>query len=218
MELNEIKLTWNEMNDDFQRLNGAVTTTQKEQSNKRVKIALNREPIFGVILASISLILSGSFIADHFATWTQIPWLSLPALLVHGFLILILGQSILQLIAVSKLDLSQPITEAQNNLLKINALNLKATKAAILIGTTIWFAFPMVLIQALTTPEIISKVSPGWIAANVAFGFACIAAAFTTAKRMAPNHKITIALDHLLSGNAIKEAQNEIDNIKQFSS
>lgn len=218
MELNDLKPTWNEMNDNIQRLNSAMITTLADQSNKSIKASLTRQPIFGVILASISMLGSGSFLADNFATWAQNPWLSLPGLLVHAFFIFILGQSILQLIAISKFDLAQPITEAQDNLLKIRSLNLKSTKSAILIGTTIWFTFPMMLIQSITTPEVISQFSLAWIIANIAFGFACIAAAITITKRIAPDHKIVIALDKLLTGKAIADAQNDINHLKQFSS
>lgn len=217
MELEELKAGWNSVNnrlDDVlvvqNALKKAVLSGQTKSSTSRLKIG----PICELVVGSLTVLLSGGFMADNFAKILRAPTSAIPFGLLYGLGIFTIWLSIRLLIMVSGLDYAEPIVDTQRKIAALRSLRVRATQFMMLMGLPLWIIFPLVAGQAIFGFEFVQAVDKPWVFANVLFGVVVSAAIILAARRFGGQSRVWKKIDDALAGREIVRAQELLADIE----
>ena len=128
-------------------------------------------PALDIAFSIMVLLLAGTFLGNHWRTWSLVG----PASGVIIAAILLLIDSIRQLSLVSKIDWSGTVVEIQCSLSRLRMATIRQFKWIILLSPLVGFCGLIVglqwLLDLLPEPHFIfDKLNPWWTAANFVFG------------------------------------------------
>jgi hypothetical protein len=213
MELNELKASWIELNSKVNHMEEALNATTITQ---KVQAPLRKEPTLEIVIGALTLLWTGGFMGDNFGAFAIKPALALPALFIHCLAIAVIAHSIWQLVLIQKLEWTQPVVETQTRLAEIKRFRVKGAKQFFAASLTGWFAFPILLLQTLLGPSVLTKVNPFWILSNIAFGFIVIIGIILVSHRIGDSHSVTNKFNEFLAGTPVTLAERELKSLSEF--
>ncbi len=124
-----------------------------------------------------------------------------------------------QLIAIARLDVSQPVVQLQRRLERLGVERIRATVAAVVLGPLVWVPVLLVFAEGVLGVDLTRVLSQAWIVANVALGVVVVAAALWVARRYANRVMGWPVLRRLLrdlAGHSINDALRFLDELQQL--
>ncbi|MBX3117925.1 MAG: hypothetical protein KF784_02595 [Fimbriimonadaceae bacterium] len=215
MERQEMLNAWSELQARVEKCTAQQTRLQEQlQQSKTVSIRrrTQRSPIWDLIVAGVTAIAVGGFMAGNIQELLAAPAAGLPAIAVFAFAIYLIHVSVRQLILSSELDFSKAVTETQTQLTKLRKLRLQATQWTFILALPLWFVFPILLGQMLIGAELIFALHPAWLFGNVVFGLAMIPPIYWVMKKS----KYAQFLQDTIVGKEVAEAEGFLREIEAF--
>jgi len=167
-------------------------------------------------LCVCALLLAGSLLGNHWRDWPLV--VPSAATLIAAIVLLI--DSVRQLVCVSELDWSGPVAEIQCSLERLRGARIRQFKWAILLGPLVGFCLLIVGIQSLFdwfsgfSFSIADKLNHPWVLGNYAFGVLFIPLGYAIARMLAKRFHGHAwwqnALDGI-SGKSLKAAAQELE-------
>jgi hypothetical protein len=124
-----------------------------------------------------------------------------------------------QLAALGELDYGGPVLEIQARLEAIRLRRLRDTQLALALGPLIWVPVLIVGMKGVLGVDAYALFSHAWIAANVVFGVAVLAAAWWASRRYAGRVDGSLRLRrlmHSLAGHNVNRAIRHLDELRSF--
>lgn len=218
MELDDLKQSWQEADrklDASLRLNTVrlyVTTLNKAET------ALRRLSWFLWLdlLIDIPIVVGlGSFIADHLAE----PRFVIPAMALDLFVIVLMGLSIRQLVALGGTDPGEPVVALQKRTESLRIERLRATKLTLLVSPLIWIPMLIVGLKGFLGLDAYSIFDHAWLISNVLFGLAVIPLAIWISRRYADRMERSPLVRRVmrdLAGYNLNAAQDYLGRLARF--
>lgn len=174
MELAELQRQWQRLDQKLERTLKLESEMFRLAVTQPARRRINRAavwPAFDIALCSGVLLFAGSFLHDHWGVWSLVG----PAFVVMFAAILLLSDSIRQLIHVSEIDWDGTVVEIQTSLSQLRISTIRQFKWVILLCPLVGFCGLIVGLQWLVDrlPQqhfILDKLNPWWVGANYAFG------------------------------------------------
>lgn len=173
-------------------------------------------PAIDVAFSAIVLLMLGSFVYDHRQDWRIV----LPSLIVAFGAILLLADSIRQLLRIVELDWTGPVAAIQQSLNGLRVAKIRQFKWVILLSPLVGFCGLIVglhgLFEWLADGQllILDKLHPRWVIANVLFGVLFIPAGHALAgylaKRCERRSWWQSVLDDI-AGTSLKKARLDVE-------
>ena len=102
------------------------------------------------------------------------PYLLWRAVDVLAFAVAMTATTIYQIVRARRLDYSGPLTEIQLEVERLQLIEYRAFKWALLGGIVVWLPAAMALFEALFTVDVLARVDLAWLVSNVVFGLALL--------------------------------------------
>jgi hypothetical protein len=218
VELDDFKVRWEEQDrkwDQSIRLNRqlfqAVKLGKAETALYRLSFWLWIELVFTFVGA----ILVGSFIGDHF---TEVEFL-IPAILLHLFVVALLGTSIRQLVGIAQINFADPIITNQKKLEKLRMERIWTTKWVLLLSPLLWTPLFIVMMKGLLDVDIYSGSGLRWVVANLLFGLLVIMIFIWASRRYATKWENSSFIQRLLrdlAGHNMNRATEFLTSLSEF--
>jgi hypothetical protein len=222
MELDEMKLAWNELNRRIEESDALNTNLRREIKVDKAQSALHRWlwlPAGELVLALIGCIWSGGFLADNYHLALQGPWGAMPALVFFLLSIFSVVAAVRQLVAIGSIDYAAPVLVIQRQLLQARRLRIRLTQWGLLAWLPLWPLFMIFLVQVLLEFDMYRQFGVAWIASNVVFGLVIGAGAAWAAYRYAGRLKRWPAFAWLsdeIAGRSLVKAMRQLDEVARF--
>jgi hypothetical protein len=176
-EMKEVWTTHDEKLDQCIRLNRqllkAGTLSKAHSATRRMGWA----PALEALMWFAIIVSLGSFISRHVAEIR----LSLCAAALDVYAIGMLAATIRQIVALSQIDYSGPVTTIQKQFAMLRVLRIRITQRSLLGGTIVWAPFLIVAARAFLGLDLVNGLWL-WLWANVAFGVCLIPLALWLSK------------------------------------
>jgi len=178
MELDDLKAEWQAVSERL------ATIERRLEAPSQVRQRLNAAEQDGglrlvhatlwyeVTLGIVAVLLVGSYLGDQYATLR----FALPAALLQLGAIGVLGVALWQLVTLHQLDYSAPILEVQQRLARLQRVRANANRLVLLASPLLWALLAVVVPHALAGFDVVAAFGGRWVAGNVAFGVAVLAA------------------------------------------
>lgn len=183
MELDDLKRRWDEQDrqvDAVLRLNARLLEAASRRAAGPVLRPLALGLVTELVLNAILVILTGSFLADHFPE----PRFAVPGALLHLAGIALLGGTIRQLVFLKAVDWSAPVLEVQKRLAAARLERVRVTTGIFLVSPLLWAALFVVGFRAIGVDAWTAFGVP-YVAGNFVFGVVALAAGTLLARRLA---------------------------------
>jgi hypothetical protein len=173
-------------------------------------------PALDVVFCIGILVLTGSFLGDHWNIWS----LAGPASILIIAAIMLLIDSIRQLALVSGIDWSGTVVDIQSSLSRLRIAKVRQFKWVILLSPLVGFCGLIVGLQWLLDrlPEqhfIFDKLNPSWVVANYVFGVLFIFFGHVIVRILAEQFSNRGWWQHVLdgiSGSSMTKAEAELES------
>jgi hypothetical protein len=133
----------------------------------------------------------------------------------------ILAAGIAQYVSVAQMKYDVPVAAIARALDKAKLLRARTALWTIVLAPLMWTPLIIVTLRALGGIDTISAFGPWWVAANLAFGFAVLAAALVIARRgrskAASSSLFGRAMD-VLSGRPMRMAAEQLEALRRYES
>jgi len=174
MQLEELQREWQRLDEKLDRtlnVESKVLRLPVAQPARRRVHRLAIWPALDIALCVGILLVTGSFVGDHWNAWSLVG----PAVVVMIAAIMLLIDSIRQLDLVSKIDWSGAVVGIQSSLSLLRLAKIRQFKWIVLLCPLVGFCGLVVGLQWLLDwlPEqhlILDKLNYWWVASNYAFG------------------------------------------------
>jgi hypothetical protein len=222
MELDDMKLAWNELNRRIEHSDALNATLRREIKVDKAQSALRRWlwlPAGELVFALIGCAWSGGFLADNYSLVLQGPWGAVPALIFFLLSIFSAVAAVRQLVAIGSIDYAAPVLAIQRQLLLIRRLRIRLTQWGLLAWLPLWPLFMIFVVQMLLEFDIYRHFGLAWLAINVAFGLVVGAGVMWVAYRHAGWLKRWPAFAWLgdeIAGRSLIKAVRQLDEVAQF--
>jgi len=172
-------------------------------------------PALDIAFALAVLLFTGSFLGNHWKTWSLVG----PAIVVHIAAILFCIGTIHHLLRLSKIDWGGTVVDIQSSLSRLRMAKIRQFKWIILLSPLVWICSLIVGLQWLLDWRpgqhfILDELNPWWVAGNYAFGVLFVAFGHVVvgflAKRFGSRGWWQRALDDM-SGSSLKKARSELE-------
>jgi len=213
MELDELKANWKSVNDRL----GRLEEIQAVAAGRRKSNRLRAEPIFELVVAILTVVWCGNFLADHWSKVVAQPVGAIPAVLLDLLGIFQLGLAIRQIAMVSQLDYSGSVLSTQAQLARLKALRVRSTQFAFLVALPLWMVFPIVAGQAVIGFEFYRAVNGPWLVGNLVFGAVASLGLVLAARRFGDRSGFFRFVGNVFAGTEILRAQRELSELDAFS-
>lgn len=218
MELDDIKMQLAQLDgklDAAVRLNRRVLDVRMldkaDRALKRLGWALGIELALGVL----TVLLTGSFVGDHFRE----PRFLIPGLVLHVFVIAQLGMLVRHTLATRQIDFGAPIVEIQRRIETLRVSMIRTTKWTILVAPLLWTPLLIVGLEGLLGLDAYTAFGVPYLAANVAVGVAVIVIALLVSRLFADRlagSPVVRRFMRDLAGTNLAAAQGFLDSLSQF--
>ncbi len=218
MQLEELQRQWQRLDEKVERtlkLDGELLRLAVMQPARRRVNRLAIWPALDIAFCLAVMLFTGSFLSNHGKTWSLVG----PASVVMIAVILLLSDSIRQLIRVSEIDWGGTVVDIQSSLSRLHMAKIRQFKWLILLSPLVAFCGLIVglqwLLDRLSEPHfILDKLNPWWVAGNYAFGVLFIpfghAVVGFLAKRFECRGWWQRALGDI-SGSSMKQTREELE-------
>jgi hypothetical protein len=184
MTLDDLKAEWGKRDEALSRSLHVNTSLLRESlvDARRAKIRRHAEMgPFGIAVWILTLILMGSFIANHWGEWRFVA----PAAAIHIWTITMGVIGFHQRAQLEAIDYGAAPTQIQQRLAKLRELRARTFQWAMLTGQLVWWVpFFIVVMKGLLGVDLytVSEAMPGILAVNFAIGLAFIPLAWIVAR------------------------------------
>lgn len=212
MELEELKAAWSELNDRAEADRRLLYGVWKEAKLDRARAALTHVcflPVTELMGNIVAVLLTGAFLADgpHEARFV------IPGLVLHVVALLLIGMNVWQIVALARMDYSEPTLEIQRKLAQLRAARLRMNRAIFLLSPLLWTPLAIVGARGWFGVDIYRAFGPLWVASNLAFGALAIPVLIYLARRY-NGFLGTIGDD--LTGHKLAAARGFVEEIARF--
>lgn len=219
MELENLKEAWTTTNIRLDALQQVVVSDRTTMAGN----LLRREPIIELVVAIFAAIWSGGFIADNLAGLLLAPLMAIPGCLIYALSVFTIVISARQLVAISKLDYSNPIIETQKAIAGLRKLRVRSTQFMLLIALPLWLVFPIFALQSVVGFDIgqragdklFAAVGP-WFLANFVFGVVVSAGFILAARKFGETSPFLTKFNDVLAGDEILRAERILSEVRSF--
>jgi hypothetical protein len=218
LDLDELKQKWVEHDrklDESIRLNqkllSALTLNRTRSALHRLVVVLGVESLFGLAVA----VALGNFIYEHIATLR----LALPAIALHGFVIVSLIGLIRQIVKAVQVDYGRPVANIQQQLAALRMSTIRTTQWVLLAGMLAWTPFVIVASQGFFGIDAYRTFGATWLWANFLFSVAVIGLAIWLSKRFSARLGRSPFMQRLmrdLAGYNLNKAAGLLASIREF--
>lgn len=174
-------------------------------------------PAIDVAFCAIVLLLLGSFTYDHRQDWRIV----LPSLIVACGAILLLADSVRQLLRIAELDWAGPVAAIQGSLDALRVAKIRQFKWVILLSPLVGFCGLIVGLHGLFEWQtegqllILDKLDRRWMIANFIFGILFVPAGYALASFLAKRCERLSwwrsVLDDI-AGTSLKRARQDVEH------
>lgn len=175
MELDEMKLAWQELDRRIERNEALQAGLRRELSIDRARSALRRWlwlPVTELAISVLAAWLSGGFLAANGSRLLVAPAGALPALVLLILAVTGSAISVRQIVSVATIDYAAPVLAIQRQLVKVRCLRIRLTQVNLLLWLPLWPVFMAFLVQYGYGYGIYTQFRMHWLAANMIFGLA----------------------------------------------
>ena len=215
MNLDELKEKWETYD---QKLDHAIRLNEIRFRLIDVRGSLSRlfwPAAGGLVLDGIAMLILGDFIASHLSQ----PEFWIPALVLDAFVIAHSAWAVRQLVVLQALDYSAPIVTIQRTLAALRLLRVQAVKWTLALSPLLWTALLVVGPEALVGLNVYQALPISYLAANLGFGLAFLAAVTWLARHVEGRFKDSPWLETLtdhLAGRSLTKARLTLHQIADF--
>ncbi|HXS73353.1 MAG TPA: hypothetical protein VN725_04860 [Rhodanobacteraceae bacterium] len=216
MELDEMKLAWQQMNrklDALQTMNANLGAERKAGRARRTMLRARALIWSETIIAGLTLLALGGFIWDQTAMRFMVP-----ALILYPVAIAVFASGIRQLMLASRIDFSEPVLEIQRQLESLRGLRLRTTQMEFLWMLLLWVPVAIVIARCVGV-DLYAAMGAPWMAWNVALGVAAVPCLLWLARRFAPafnRSSIGRTLIDQLTGQGLAATREQVAAIARF--
>jgi hypothetical protein len=221
MELEALLEKWAEHDrklDAGIRLNRQLLTAAKMN---RVRSPLRRFAVavgLGAVIGLMGAVILGQFLYRH---WAE-PRFSLPAVVMHVWVIASVAASIRQMVMALRIDYDKPITAIQKQLESLRVLRIRVTQWALLTGQVVWWVpFLIVSLKAFWDVDAYKVFGLVYLLTNVAAGLAIIPLAIWASRAFAGRMSGSPVVQRLmreLAGYNLNAAAARLAALSEFES
>lgn len=218
MEFEDFKQLWNEYDRKLEaglRLN----TLLLQQANLgRVKGSMRayaRGFVFESIVNAIGILLIGSFAADHVAEARFL----IPALVLGIFAILLVAESIRQMVAAQSIDYGEPVVAIAKELEQLRIKRSSIVKWTLLAAPLLWVPLLIVCLRGFFGVDAYAALGTAYLAVNLALGICVIPLGLWVSKRYADRFERSSLVRSLmddLTGRSLMAALDSLNTIRRF--
>jgi len=221
MELDEMKNLWQQTERRLEamepplRLNLRVARAgMLDRVRSKIRwahLVLWYEVAFGALVA----LLTGSYLADHLGAIR----FAAPAAVLHLGAILTLGFAARQLVALGRLDYGGPVLEIQGRLAKLRVVRARANRGLLLSAPLLWALLIVIVPHGLIGLDVYRAFGLPWIAGNLVFGVAVLAAAGWASRRFPGwyrSSRLVRGLGDDLTGRRLAAASGFLEELAEF--
>ena len=174
MQLEELQRQWQRLDEKLEqtlKLDGELLRLAVTQPARRRINRLAIWPAVDIAFCLAVLLFAGSFLVNHWTTWSLVG----PASIVMIAAIVLLSDSVRQLIRVFGIDWSGTVVDIQSSLSRLQMAKIWQFKWIILLSPLVGFCGLIVglqwLLDRLPEPHfILDKLNPWWVGGNYVFG------------------------------------------------
>ena len=163
-------------------------------------------------LTFVILLLTGSFLADHFR---EIKF-CIPAIVLHASVVCIFMAIIFQIKTIRQIDFSEPLTLVQKQMETFRLMDLRILKWVLLCAPLLWVPLAIVLFKAFLNVDIYDYVSNTYIIVNIIFGVSFIPLMIWFAKKYLTHKPFFRRILDEESGHLLKTASRFLRDIIEF--
>jgi hypothetical protein len=215
MELDELKSLWQSTDNRMTHVESSMAQVQLRQTSAN---RLYWEPIFEIIMAGLTLLWAGNFLATNWQSVLQRPLLAIPVGIFYPLSIYVIRIAVIQIILAGKVGYGNSVTESQRAISIIRRLNIRSTKFLLLVGIPLWFMPILALFQSLAGYNSIASLSLVAMTVNVVIGAVFSVTMIVLSKKIGHRSKFSGAIDEIFSGDAVNRVERELSDIQVFAS
>lgn len=221
MELDEMKSRWMEIEQrldaidarlELGRFVGRTGVGDRARSKLRFVHAVLW---FEIASGGLIVLLIGSYLADNIGT----PRFAIPAALMHLGAILLIGLALRQLVALKTIDFAGSVVVMQRRLTEVGVIRARANRWLLIASPLIWSLLVIVVPHGLLGFDIYTEFGLPWVAGNLAFGVAAIAAVAWVSRRFPDWYRDSAFVRGLgddLTGRRVAAASGFLREIAEF--
>lgn len=176
MELDDLKAEWRAVSERLATIERRLDAPP--QGDQRVRPAAQGGGLglvhatlwYEVTLGIVAVLLTGSYLGDHYATLR----FALPAALLLLGAIGVLGAAAWQLATLHRLDFAAPVLLVQQRVARLQRVRASANRLVLLASPLLWALLVIVVPHALAGFDVLAAFGGWWVASNVAFGLAVL--------------------------------------------
>jgi hypothetical protein len=218
MELEQLKELWGAQQERLEKsvqLNSALLAHANLGGTRRALRGLSTGLAWEIAGAAVSVLLFGSFAADH----VHQSGLFVSGALIWAYSLAILLCNVRVLVDVRSVDWDEPVVAIQMRLERLRLRRAKIVGWLLLFGPLLWLPATAVVLSALAGVDLYAGASPAWIVANVLFGIAFIPLCIWIARAFGTRFAGTPAARSLIdaiAGHSVTSALESLDSVRRF--
>lgn len=206
MNLDQLQTQW-------QQLDERVTRLESAQKHRRRTIFLYASPLGDILFGFLMNSFAGQYLADQAEFLKSAPMAALPMLLILATGIFLMAMGTRQIYLLSGYSLEKSPLRNWQALTSVRTLQVKTFCVLMGVWTPCWFLVPIALLQSLGAHQILDKIQPGWVLANIMVGIGAYACVVWAIKRWIPKATLT----EFLTGASLNRAIEEAKAVKRFA-
>ncbi|MCX6379624.1 MAG: hypothetical protein NT023_09135 [Armatimonadetes bacterium] len=220
MELDEMREKWAQYDAKLEaslqinrQLLKATQMNRTRSSLHRVALGLGVEAILNV--PAIGML--GSFIYEH----RTMARFVVPAVVLEGFLLVILNVLIRQLALALTIDYNKPLTSIQKQVEMLRRLHIRCTQWTLILSPLAWTPLLIVAMQGFWGKDAYTLLGTKYLATNLLFGVIFVLIALWLSKRYAhsmAHSPLVQGLMRVLAGHTLSEASSYLSTLSDFES
>lgn len=222
MDLDEMKLAWNELNRRIEESDALNANLRREIKLDKAQSALRRWiwlPLGELAFALVGCIWAGGFLAENYGLALLGPWGAMPSVVLFVLSIFSMAAAVRQLVVIGSIDYSAPVLVIQRQLFHARRLRIRLTQWSLLAWLPLWPFFVIFLAQVLLEFDIYRRFGVAWLASNVIFGLVAGAVAAWVAYRHAgwlKRWRVSAWFGDEIAGRSLVKAMRQLDEVAQF--
>jgi hypothetical protein len=216
MELDDLRIAWQELDRrlDQERVSGLET-------HRWMKLAQARRGLRPLWCGQIAQIVAGvgliAFFARLWVSHIHTPHLMLPALLVHGYGLLLVLLAARTLSLVARIDYAAPVVTIQRRLLQLQEWRSRVEWPLLgITGCFMWI--PLLLAMFNAAGVDLWQWNRALVLWNVGSGFACMGIGYAIVRWVGSRQsaRALMALEDSRAGKGVRRARQALEEVARF--